>query len=132
MVIDFGHEFNYVSSENHDFNKPDLAATYLETHKNYKKFIIEKFEIVYSDGTKKIILNEDNPIEERTFEICSDYQCNIITFKKVITKKLDLSINISGIAIKEDEESTYFHLKKRYKYTKYFRIYPFSKIVASI
>ncbi len=176
MVIDVGHEFNYVSYENHDFNKPDLVVnnrifipkhfwikynskkiptliifnyirwqflpcdislyksdpTYLEAHKNYKKFIIEKFEIVYSDGTKKIILNEESPIEERTFEICSDYKFNIVTFKKVITKKLDLSINISGVAIKENEEPAYFHLKKRYNYTKYFRIYPFSKIVASI
>ncbi len=106
--------------------------TYLETHKNYKKFIIEKFEITYSDGTKKIILNKESPIEERTFEICSDYKGNIVTFKKVITKKLDLSINLSGVAIKENEEATCFHLKKDYNYTKYFRIYPFLKIVTSI
>ncbi|MDA3874740.1 MAG: hypothetical protein PF795_12380 [Kiritimatiellae bacterium] len=102
----------------HSFAMLQYDATYLDTDKGFKSFVLESLYIEFEDGTRVFCIEDTQPLSQREFIITNKpYQRNEThIFEGVITKRMSFTVHTIGESKKDNGQIVLFRRTTQYKY----------------
>lgn len=91
--------------------------TYLDSDIGFRSFSLEYLYIKFSDGTRVDCIDPSLSLHQRSFPIRAEgTSLQKQTFEGVISKRMDFTIHIKGVSLRDDGKRIPFENIKTYRY----------------